>query len=177
MPEITILAIDLATSTGWAKWHKRVTSFGTKVLPKAGENIGFYLFTFDEWLLVKIEETAPALIVFDPPWVGPKTGQKTATCLFGLAGVLELRCLREGVQCREANNQEVLKHWTGKGGGKREEKKARTLAAAHTRGFHPRNDDEADALAILDYAAHCLGVKTDIPDGLLFGARGQGAEA
>ena len=177
MAETSILALDLATRVGWARWHKRVTSFGSKQLPSAGELVGRYLDYFDRWFLVQLAEVMPAMVIFDPPWVGPKTGQDAARCLIGLASVVEMRCYQQEIACREAHNQTVLKHWTGQGGGKRKDKKARTIAACNARGFHPRNDDEADALAILDYAAHCLGIKTDIPEGPLFGARSQGEAA
>ena len=177
MPETSIISLDLATRVGWARWHRRVTSFGTKQLPKAGELGGRYLDCFDRWFLDQLAEVAPALVIFDPPWVGPKTSQDVARCLIGLASVVELRCYQQEIACREAHNQTVLKHWTGKGGGIRKDKKARTIAACNVRGFHPRNDDEADALAILDYAAHCLGVKTDNPEGPLFGVRQQGEAA
>jgi hypothetical protein len=170
MPSTSILALDLATQTGWAAWHKHVTSVGSAHFKGT---VGEALNAYQLWL---IERAGPLcegglVIVFETPWVGPKTHQDVARKLQGLAGVTEMVAHQLGVRCMEANNASVLLHFTGKGGGKRKEKKARTITACNERGFHPRNDDEADAIALLDYAAHYLRVKTDIPEGPLFGER------
>ena len=170
-PSTSILALDLATVTGWAKWRKHVTSFGTVTFGGRGTLFVRVLTSYRDWLAAQIKEGGFQAVIFESPYVGPRTHQATARVLLGLAAVTELVCNDHGVRCMEANNASVLKHWTGRGGGKRKDKKARTLAACNERGFHPRDDDEADALALLDYAAHCLGIKTDIPEGPLFGER------
>lgn len=69
--------------------------------------------------------------------------------------------------CWEANTRTVIKHFTGDGGGKRPERKERVIAECHARGWKPETEDEADALAILDYARHCLGDRTAAPAALL----------
>ena len=44
----------------------------------------------------------------------------------------------------------VKKHWTGRGNAKKHE----MIEVARTKGFHPVDDNHADALAILSYARH-----------------------
>ncbi len=174
MPSTSILSLDLATQTGWAKWQSHVTSVGTVCFRGS---VGRALHAYQLWL---IEQAGPLcegglVIAFETPWVGPKTHQDVARKLQGLAAVTEMVAHQLGARCLEGNNSSVLLHWTGKGGGKRPEKKARTMAACEVRGFHPQNDDEADALALLDYPAHFLKVTTDILEGPLFSAMAEAA--
>ncbi len=41
------------------------------------------------------------------------------------------------------------------------------MAECHARGWSPETEDEADALAILHYARHCLGDTTAAPISLV----------
>ncbi len=173
---MNILALDLATSTGWATWHHHVTSFGSAQFKG---KVGPALHAYQLWLIERAGLLCEGglVIIFETPWIGRKTHQQTARKLQGMAAVTDMVVHQLGCRSFECLTAQVLKHWTGNGGGKRPEKKARTIAACNARGFNPSNDDEADALALLDYAAHCLNIKTDIPEGPLFGARGQGKAA
>ena len=81
----------------------------------------------------------------------------TALLLFGFAAITHMVGHRQRVIVRPALNPTAVKHFTGDGGGKREVRKARVMAECLARGWRPETQDEADALAILDYARHCLG--------------------
>ena len=171
MPSTSILALDVATQTGWAKWHNQVTSVGTVTFGKRGTPLVRVLARYRDWLVDQLDGGDFQAVAFEAPYIGPHTHQATARVLLGLAAVTELVCDDHDVRCLEANNSSVLLHFTGKGGGKRKDKKARTIEACNDRGFHPQNEDEADALGILDFTAHFLKVKTDIPEGPLFSER------
>ena len=164
---MNLLALDLATSTGWATWHNNATSFGSALFKGS---VGEALSAYQRWLtdLAGPLSEGGLTIVYEAPWVGPKTHQQVARKLQGLAVVTDVVAHDIGCEAFEVLNPPVILHFTGSAGGKRKERKARTIGAAKDRGFDVQNDDEADAIAILDYAAHCLGIKTNIPDGLLF---------
>ena len=77
-----------------------------------------------------------------------------------LAGITELLALKHKVAfVAEAHNATVRKHFTGKGNAKSAELKAMTMAACRARGWAPVDDNEADALAILDYFCERKGVR------------------
>jgi len=165
-----LLTLDLATSTGWAFWHpgaSRVAS-GVIRLPKTREDVGWFLDAFEERLKDLLTLHTPDTLVFEAPWVGPQTHQDTARKLLCLAGMTELICRRAGMRYREANNASVRKHFIGKGRGDRKSLKAMTMRGCQERGWDPQNDDEADALALLDYAAHVLKLQVPWSVGSLF---------
>lgn len=171
-----VLALDLATSTGWAvadmESYRPLTAIelagvapvpkprsGVYAIPKAKrDDLGAFLDAFDEWLGGLFAMAEPTFVAFEAPWVGPKTHQDTAHKLLNLAGQVELRCYRSDFVKRyfKANNSRVRAHFIGPGRGKRAEIKAKTIAECNARGWQVESDDEADALALLDYAMHCL---------------------
>jgi Holliday junction resolvasome RuvABC endonuclease subunit len=119
--------------------------------------IGPLLHNYDLWLTRLVIEHAPGWIYYEQPWVGRKTAQATALMLMSLAGMTHVVGFRQKVTVYPALNVTVVKHFTGTGGGKRVERKARVFAEACARGLAPETEDEADAQAILSYAAHVLG--------------------
>ena len=172
-----LLTLDLATSTGWAAWRpgdSRVAS-GVVRMPKTGEDVGWFLDVFDARLRDLLTLHSPEMVVFEAPWIGPNTHQDTARKLLCLAGMTELVCRRAGLRYREANNASVRKHFIGKGRGDRRTLKDMTMRACQQRGWDPENDDEADALALLDYAAHVCRIPVPWSCGGLFAEKGEAA--
>lgn len=169
----TVLSLDLATNVGFAVYAPGagIRSGTWRVAPPA-TGIGVFLHRFDEQLTERLRLFAPTYVIFEAPWVGPQTHQDTARKLLGLAGETERVCHREGLAERnvyEANNAAVRKHFCGKGRGPRAEMKDRVIRACRERGWAPESDDEADALAVLDYAIHWLRLPVSLPVGGLFG--------
>lgn len=161
----SLLTLDLATVTGWAVWrpdgnHPGVQS-GTERLPKTGDDVGRFLCAYADWLMPFVELERPGRVVFEAPWIGPQTSQDVARKLLGLACMTEAVCHWQGIPAWEVNNASVRKHFIGKGRGDRRELKRLTMAACRERGWQPEDDNEADALAVMDYAAHCL--RLDVP--------------
>ncbi len=152
-----VLALDLATVTGWAAVRPDgAVVYGTERLAPPKTEVGEFLARAGRWITETIIKTEPDVIVFETVWVGPNTHQTTARKLMSLAGLTEMIAFKRDLECWEANTMTVVKHFTGDGGGKRPEKKARVMAECRRRGFNPETEDEADALAVLSYARHCL---------------------
>lgn len=169
-----LLALDLATTTGFAVGDPavyrpltplEVASQGGNAKPYSGAQrigaknaeIGPFGVEYEDWLGDMIAVHMVDRIVFEAPWIGGQTSQDTARKLMGLA------CWTESVACRkgvpwvfEANNASVRKHFTGVGRGDRSRLKRLTIEACQLRGWDPRGEDEADALALYDYACHCI---------------------
>lgn len=165
-----VLALDLATQTGWASRNDNGSiTFGSFRLPKTGDNVGAYLSAFHHWLIeiVDLFDKPSLTVVFEAPILPKTTGIKVVRKLQGLAGHTEFICDQMGVKsCMEVNNKSVRKHFIGNGGAKRDDAKRMTIEQCTKRGFRPQNDDEADALAVLDYACHCLKLPGLVPGGL-----------
>lgn len=159
-----ILALDLATSTGWATWSPgSPVLYGSRRLPDTGKNVGAFMSRFERWLtdMIAVHESVDR-IIYEAPWVGPQTHQATAMRLIGMACGVERLCFDRGLAIHKANNASVRKHFIGKGSNSdRATLKRMTVDACLTRGWTPANDDEADALALLDYAAHIWRVPTE----------------
>lgn len=169
-----ILALDIATRTGWAyagpaalaAWPATpleaaampVPGFvvGSREFPGTVAALGGFADAYHEWLHDLMGGYTPTLVVFEAPFVGPYTGQAAARKLNGLAWHTEWLCRRLGVACEEAVPRDWRKHFTGVGSGKRKAMKDNAMAACTARGWPFANDDEADAAGILDYAVACV---------------------
>jgi len=152
----------------------RKVAYGSRKLPDTGNDVGKFLCTFEDWFRERLWELEPDVAAFELPWVGPNTAQITAKKLMCLAGLTELVCYRMGVICYEVNVNSVRSHFLGKVGKQsREGYKRLTIEGCRDRGWAPVNDDEADALAILDFAAHKFKLPTDWAQSPLEAAAGR----
>ena len=177
-----LLALDLAKVTGWAyaepgarpappplecasrgadgRSPDRETTCHTSDRHVSGaERLGFVgcetdaaFRALDRLLSDLVTLHAPSVAVFEAPWVGGNTHQNTAYMLFGLAAVSELVLAKREVRCFRMNNAGVRKHFIGVGRGTRKDLKRRTLQRCAEIGWKPKDDNEADALALLDAA-------------------------
>lgn len=107
---------------------------------------------FRGWLLDRIAEHAPKLIVYEEPIIihyGPrKTSLQTAMWLMGLAAhVVEVAHLR-GIRCEPANVIKIKRFMTDDGRAK----KPAMIAAIEQCGWKTETSDEADALSVLLWA-------------------------
>lgn len=169
----SILALDLAKNTGVAFWREgmQIPRTFVKSMRMTGEDVGRAVDDFSEWLSSYLSLEKPRYVVFEAPWVGEKTHQNVARKLMGLAILTELECYRlhrSGSHCTylEVNNQDVRTHFLGEGARSqkfrlpgeemRDALKRMTILRCEARDWNVDTDDEADALALLDYAAHHL---------------------
>lgn len=149
----SILALDLATNTGWciAPPTAEAPRFGTLTLPSTGKDIGLFLKKYDEWLNAMLCADDVGLIVFEAP-ILPRgaTNPSTARKLMGLASHTEFVANNRSVMCVEANLMTVKKFFTGHGHAD----KSSMIATAEANGWAVRNDNEADACAVWAFAVN-----------------------
>lgn len=163
-----VLALDLASRLGWALWQApgRVAS-GSLKLP--GRGLGHDLCAYRDWLDAQLSATKCWGVVFEAPWIGPQTSQDTARKLMGLACVTEMVATdRQVTRIAEANNATVRKHFIGRGHGPRDELKALTVRICKAMGWAVRDDNEADALAVLHWCLHVWKVPHGLPATAMF---------
>ncbi|MCK5445613.1 MAG: hypothetical protein KAI73_08315, partial [Rhodospirillaceae bacterium] len=112
---------------------------------------------YEKWLSELVEIVQPEILIFEAPIFTSKTAFDTARKLISMAGITEMVAKRKGIRDRnvfEGNNQTVKSHFAGTGRAD----KAAMVAACQQRGWdiEAGNHNEADALALFDYATACL---------------------
>lgn len=100
-----------------------------------------------------IDELRPDHVVIEAPFVGRNAN--AAEKLYPLHGAIEAGLRSAGVSLLRIHKPRIQvwkKHFAGHGGAS----KAMVINACRDRGWTPKNDNEADALGILDYACATL---------------------
>jgi Holliday junction resolvasome RuvABC endonuclease subunit len=155
-----ILALDMATRTGWASGViGAVPSWGAQDFGRNRSN-GEVLSAFRSWLCGKMDEIQPSICAFESPYMpGPNSpfsapaNASTIRRLFAFAGITEAVCFERRLKCYEARPSEITRAFLGGPAPKRrEEKKAATVKMARLLGFDVADDDEADAVALWCFA-------------------------
>ena len=170
-----LLALDLAGQVGFAYADRNGVKSGALQFAPKGWPVGDYLCRFEQRFLDMLRVLNPTYCTFEAPWVGERTSQDTARKLLGLACMVEYVWIRDGYdpsKIFELNVSSVRKHFCGVGKGPRAKMKALVMQACRDRSYDPQSEDEADALACLDYSVVCLRLDLELPQpGLLRRAR------
>jgi len=159
---VKILALDLATTIGWAFWAPgRVPVHGTRTLPSC--DVGPFLDKFERFLSDKITDHSPDLAVIEYPAM-PFGKSSVAGCikLYSLYGLAEQICWRRDVKTLAPRRQEAVKHFAGIG-LRHPTVKAAIIARCSDLGMKTSDDNDADALALLSLGAHQNGLQVDWP--------------
>lgn len=138
-----MLALDLATSTGWAIDGASGT---WDLAPGRGESPGMRFVRLRaklNWVLTAY----PFLRLVVIEQAHHRGGAATAICA-GLAAIVQEWCAVHELNHAAVHTATLKKHATGRGNAKKHE----MIAAARERGWNPVDDNEADALWLLDYA-------------------------
>lgn len=152
---MNILAIDIGTTTGWARCSRdgTVISGSAGFAPKRTEQAGHRWLKFRAFLNEQRVEAGDIHAVYYED-VKQHAGTLAAHVYGGFLACLEMWCASNNVPLNPVGVGVVKKHWTGKGNADKDA----MIAAARARGFRPVDSNEADALAILLLARHLEGV-------------------
>ena len=151
-----ILALDLATKTGWAcDGPEGRPMSGVLRLPKSGGDaadgyeFGMAYCRLEQFLIGRFRIDRPDIVAMEAPIPGGhvKTTYVTMRLLYGLPAVTECVCTRWGIPIREIRVQAVKRHMTGNG---RCDKQA-VIKMCRLFGWDPEDDNAADALAVWSY--------------------------
>lgn len=154
-PLTPVLALDLATATGWALRDARgqLTSGVQSFALRSGESSGLRLLRFRRWLREVLELGEVRLVAYEQPVIHRKRRQLNRSVAHNLEGVLlpELEGLVDYVSPTPA---EVKKHATGKGNASKEQ----MVEAARERWRVDVEDhNQADALCVLAWTLEEIG--------------------
>ena len=143
-PDFVILALDQATNTGFALNTGISGVWDLSV--KKDESDGMRLIRFRSKIKEIIEEENPKLIVFERPAGRNTRGIVTSA---ELQGQIKTLCKDFDIDYRAYSATEIKKFATGKGNAG---KPLMIAAAKEKLGYQGEDDNEADALWILELA-------------------------
>ena len=160
MPDVKMLALDIATKFGWAVGSaESIPLFGSHQLPKPRYEGDFSarFLALAQWLHDAIDMHKPDMIVYEEPvmprGVEMSTTWATTRLLIGLVSWADGVAEDRGLKAFEVNNSTWKKHFSGSGRAE----KIDTIRRCFSLGLHPADDNAADAIGILSYALHMKG--------------------
>jgi Holliday junction resolvasome RuvABC endonuclease subunit len=142
---ISILALDLGTTTGWALSTGTVKLSGIWSLKPGRFDGGGMRFVRFKANLDKLHAASPIDKVYFEE-VRRHAGTDAAHVYGGLMGILTAWCEEKMIPYEGVPVGTIKKHATGKGNAD----KVQMIKAMVDRGYSPVTSDEADALALLD---------------------------
>lgn len=146
---MNILALDLATRSGWATNINRTSGVQTFDV-RRGESPGMRFLRCRGWLnemralLGNID-----VIVYEQ--AHHRGGAATACCV-GLVSTVQAVAAEHDIELMAVHTGELKRWATGKGNAG----KPAMIEAARQRGWSPVDDNEADAALLLEYAIESL---------------------
>ncbi len=144
---MNLLCIDIGTQTGWAISTRNGIRSGTHSFsPRKGEGPGQRWLKFRAFLNQTANGQDLHAIYYED--VKRHVGVLAAHAYGGFLAVLQMWCDMNCVQLIPVGVGTIKKSWTGKGNADKD----LMIATAKAKGFHPVDSNEADALALLDYA-------------------------
>jgi len=151
-----ILAIDPGIHMGWAllKGNGKV-SFGQENFNQPVGRVGQRFLALGEWLAHTHKTKRLDLIAYEK--VVRHKGTFAAHAYGGFIAILTAFCEREQIDYAAIPVGTIKKHWVDDGHAT----KAQMMEEALGRGFKITTDNEADALALLDYARKKYAVEQD----------------
>ena len=144
-----ILALDLGTTTGWAlrKSDGLIVSGSMSFRPGRFDGGGMRYLRFTS-RLDEIQTASGGLSAIYFEEVRRHAGTDAAHIYGGFMATLTAWAELRGIPYEGVPVGTIKRHATGKGNANKDA----MMAAARARGFSPADDNEADALAILDWA-------------------------
>lgn len=163
MFEGRVLALDLATVTGWCYgFPGSIPRCGDIRFRKPGGEHAAGYRAFRLWLDKRWDDDPPDLIVFESPAVPSimkgRTNVATTKFLFGLSEHLEEWAYNR-VELREATVSQVRCHFITRNMASAEAE-VETMKRCRELGWDVENHDQADAAALWDY--QCSWLRPDL---------------
>ncbi len=149
MDIVNILALDLATKTGWAT--NIIRTSGVQVFDaKRGESPGMRFLRCCGWLSEMLTLLGGVdVIVYEQ--AHHRGGAATACCV-GLVSMVQAFAAEHGIELMTVHTGELKRWATGKGNAG----KPAMMKAARARGWNPVDDNEADAQLLLEFTQQQL---------------------
>ena len=151
---MNILSLDLGSQMGWAYGLKGQVPISSTVPFKGTrfEGGGMRFLRFRNWLTAFVKENAIDIVVFEE--VRNHKGVDASHIYGGLLAILSSFCEDHHVPYVGVGVGVIKKHATGKGNAGKD----MMIDAMRQKGFSPKDDNEADALALWHYAIDNIAI-------------------
>ena len=143
-----LLAIDPGTQCGWASIADAGADVASGVVIMEGGNTGAAMATAERRFASMIEVYEPALVYVENGIIPKHMDRRSTMKLFGFRCILEMVAHRRGIPVRTFEPRDIK--WQI--AGSRSADKAAMIRAVEQLGYSPSDDNEADAIAILECA-------------------------
>ena len=146
---LAVLALDLGARSGWAFRGRdgQITSGTVEFRNDRWQGGGMRFLRFKRWL-TELKHAAGALDAVFIEEVRRHAGVDAAHAYGGFLAHVTAWCEHHAIPYEAVPVGTIKRHVTGKGNAGKEA----VIAAVRELGFDPVDDNEADALAILDWA-------------------------
>jgi hypothetical protein len=176
-----VLALDLATVTGYARGHVgAVPTAGSIRFGKPNCRDSQIFADALRWLSQMLEpQPRPDVVIIEamlpPDAMRGKTSRAVRDRLAGLHGIARgVAHLRGISEIAEASVGDIRAHFISERSAPRRSAKRWTIDKCHELCWTPKNDNEADALALWSYACALIDPRTAINVSPLFRRRAAG---
>ncbi len=146
---LPVLALDLGANTGWAlrSADGTITSGIVEFRNDRWQGGGMRFLRFKQWL-AEVKQASGGLDAVFVEEVRRHAGVDAAHAYGGFLAHVTAWCEHNAIPYEAVPVGTIKRHVTGKGNANKEA----VIAAVRGLGFDPADDNEADALAILDWA-------------------------
>lgn len=141
---MTILALDLGNTFGYAIKQLNTINSGWERLTKGKCDPGKKFNLFEYWLQDQSDLNISAIYYED---VVRHCSMYNARAYCGYLAILQSYCYSHNIKCEGIGVKTIKKFWTGNGNAT----KQMMIEEANKRGFDIQNDNQVDALALLHY--------------------------
>ncbi|WP_353280915.1 crossover junction endodeoxyribonuclease RuvC [Wolbachia endosymbiont (group B) of Tholera decimalis] len=144
---MSILTLDLGKQTGWAILHDGIVQSGSESFHTSRFSGGGMVFlNFRKWLN-EMKEKFPSIETVYFEEVRRHLGTDAAHCYGGFLAVLSAWCEENHIPYQSVPVKTIKRFITGKGNASKSE----VIEAIREKSFSPRDDNQADALALMFY--------------------------
>lgn len=163
-----ILALDLATTTGWARGSPgEEPTYGSVRFAGKGASQEAIFGNALDWLITDTKLVPPDMIVYESPIIAKwgKTTIETSEILHGLPALVKGVAFMRGIfkdRLRRINVSTVRKYFIGRERCESKEAKKLTIRKCKLMRWQPQDDNAADALALWSYQCALLDPATSV---------------
>ncbi|WP_425384308.1 Holliday junction resolvase [Wolbachia endosymbiont (group B) of Eupithecia inturbata] len=145
---MSILTLDLGKQTGWSILHNGVIQSGSESFHGSRfSGGGMHFLNFRKWLN-QMKEKFPSIETVYFEEVRRHLGTDAAHCYGGFLAHLFAWCEENHIPYQSVPVKTIKRFITGKGNASKSE----VIEAVKEKGFLSKDDNEADALALMFYA-------------------------
>ena len=167
-----VLALDLASKCGVAVGDPNTIPLCfTEVLGETGTHHGARFAQALRMMNRLIKTYEPGLIVLEAPMKIARGNKNIEEVLMGLRACVMGIAHMHHIPFEQHDVKTIRKHFIGNGSLKRADAKAATIARCGQLGWKVKNDDEADAAALWDYACSRQSRSHSLQGTPLFGGK------